>query len=100
VSEKNTQDVEVGRRVQIFRKRAELTQAQLSTYASQYGDPITQQTIAKIEAGARGLKFAEGIAIAKALRVPAEAFISSDIATERFLRQVAWERSRWQSTTA
>lgn len=63
----------VGRNLQRFRKAAALSQADLAEHLSARGFPFQQQTILKVEKGARPLKFDEVVAIGEILGVPVTA---------------------------
>ncbi|KXP02874.1 helix-turn-helix transcriptional regulator [Tsukamurella tyrosinosolvens] len=57
----------VGKSLQNLRAVAELTQGDLAKKLTDYGVPIAQQTIAKIENGTRPLKYAEALAITQVM---------------------------------
>ncbi|ADG97289.1 transcriptional regulator, XRE family [Segniliparus rotundus DSM 44985] len=85
MSDTKTGDLAIGKRIQALRNERGLTQGQLAAEASKHGDLIYQQTIAKIETGNRGLKFEEGIAIAKALNVDPVDLLSEESIEEKLL---------------
>lgn len=67
----------IGERLQLVRARAGLTQGQLVQKLELLGITLAQQTIAKIEAGTRPLKLAEGEAVATVLDVALDDLVPS-----------------------
>lgn len=67
----------IGERLQLVRTRAGLTQGELVRKLELLGITLAQQTIAKIEAGSRPLKLAEGEAVATVLGVALDDLVPS-----------------------
>ncbi|PVB45679.1 XRE family transcriptional regulator [Mycobacteroides abscessus] len=68
----------VGVNVQHYRSAAGMSQADLAARLSESGERIHQQTILKIEKGARPLKFSEAIRVAHELGVPVTRLLGSE----------------------
>ncbi|ADG97515.1 helix-turn-helix domain protein [Segniliparus rotundus DSM 44985] len=71
-------DALVGRRIKALRTACGMSQTALVDELAQRGLNLPQQTIVRIEQGARSLKFSEATAFASALRVPLEVLQAQD----------------------
>ena len=80
-------DEEIGENVRTYRRAAGLSQTALAERLSEVGLPMSQQTVQKIESGARALKLTEGTVIGRALNIRPEWLLArqeSDGAWEAF----------------
>lgn len=57
----------IGAAIQKFRVAAGMSQGELASKLADLGEPFHQQTVAKVEKGARPLKLTEALAVAKVL---------------------------------
>lgn len=71
-------DTLVGVNVQHYRSALGMSQAELAARLSESGERIHQQTILKIEKGARPLKFSEAIRVAHEFGIPVTRLLGSD----------------------
>jgi transcriptional regulator with XRE-family HTH domain len=75
----NPSEGSLGRNIKRYREAAGLSQAELAEALSEAGVPgMHPQTITKLEAGSRSLKFTEGIPLAKILEVGPSALMLTD----------------------
>ena len=81
-------------KVRELRKAAGMTQSDVAQALEDMGMPgMWPQTITKIEAGTRDLKFVEGLALAKVLEVDPGALVeltATDLAARRVVTARAW----------
>lgn len=71
-------DQVVGANIQRYRTLLSISQAQLAERMTQRGHAMQQQTILKIEKGARPLKFSEAVAMADCLKIEVQDLSEAD----------------------
>jgi transcriptional regulator with XRE-family HTH domain len=98
VSEES-RDKAIGERIQKLRKARDLSQAELAESVERLlGSPFHQQTILKIEKGARSLKYVEAMQFARVLGVPLDDLGAVDGASGELLAMAEVQVERLNSS--